>query len=133
MTARSTSWARTMGSRGRLRRALLRKSLRGSDFSFVGVWRYECHVRSVLYYIMEHDPDAVCIERACWIVVLCAAGPWRAESPRRLQDMSDEICPCWLGRVLPGMILRCLSLRRQECLKHLTWTPGINVCWYIPF
>jgi hypothetical protein len=42
-------------------------------------------VGSVLYYIMEHDPDAVCIECACWIAVLCAAGAWRAEYPRRLQ------------------------------------------------
>jgi hypothetical protein len=32
-----------------------------------------------VYYIMEHDPDAVYIERACWIAVLCAAGAWRAD------------------------------------------------------
>jgi hypothetical protein len=82
---------------------------------------------------MEHDPDAVCIECACWIAVLCAAGAWRAEYPRRLQDMSDEICPRWLGRMLPGMILRCLSLGRQERFKDFTWTPGIKDCWYIPF
>jgi hypothetical protein len=58
--------------------------------------------------------------------VLCAAGAWRAKSLRSLQDMSDAICPPWLGRVLSGMVSRCLSLRRQERLKHLTSTLGIK-------